>query len=280
MDKLFADFIRERTFLRNLSPRTIGYYKQMYGFWKAVGAFEPLSKGTLQEAVIKFRERGVSAGAINTYIRGVNPFLKWLHLEQGYTDFSIPFLKAQRQVLRSLTDNEIKLLMSWKAKSVYDKRLKMLILTLLDTGLRIDEALTLKRSNLDFDNLLLTVIGKGNKERIIPFSIELRKSLFKFIQTHDFNLVFCTRHGGKITYCNALRDFSKTVKELGIELKGSAFHALRRTFATNFIKSGGNPFILQRILGHTSISQTQTYVKLVTEDLSKAHESVLNRLHQ
>lgn len=277
-EELFNEFCRERTFIRNLSPRTMGFYKQMYSFWRDVGAFEDLGKESLQKAIIRFRERGVSAGALNTYIRGINTFLKWLHTEHGYIDFSMKFLRVQSQVMRSLSDTEIKLLMSWRPKTNCDKRLKVLTMMLLDTGLRIDEALTLTKARIDFDNLLIRVIGKGNKERVIPFSLELRKVLYKFINGHDFDLVFCTVHGKKVTYCNALRDFTRMTDSLGIKIENSAFHCLRRTFATNFIRNGGNPFVLQRLLGHTSISQTQTYVRLVTEDLQQAHQSVLNRL--
>lgn len=280
IDKLFDEFIRERTFIHNLAPRTLGYYKQMYSFWRAVEAFNGLSKASLQEGLIKFRERGVSPGALNTYIRGVNTFLKWLHTEHGYADYSMQFLRTPRRIMHSVKDEDVKRFMNWKPKTYGDRRLKVLTLTILDTGLRIDEALSLTRPNLDFDNLLLTVIGKGDKERIIPFSVELRKTLYKFANSHQFDLIFCTAQGGKVTYCNALRDFTIMYKSLGIDLKGSAFHALRRTFATNFVRGGGNPFVLQRILGHASITQTQEYVKLVTDDLSLEHKrtSVLNRL--
>jgi len=61
----------------------------MYNLFNQVGAFEPLSKQSLQESLIKFRERGVSPGGINTYIRGVNTFLNWLHAEHGFDNFSL-----------------------------------------------------------------------------------------------------------------------------------------------------------------------------------------------
>jgi site-specific recombinase XerD len=82
-----------------------------------------------------------------------------------------------------------------------------------------------------------------------------------------------------VSYDNILRDFYILVKKLGIEPDG-AFHAFRRTFATNFVRSGGSPLVLQRLLGHTSLQQTNTYVRLVTEDLQKEQHrtSLLNRL--
>jgi integrase/recombinase XerD len=150
---------------------------------------------------------------------------------------------------------------------------------MIDTGLRINECLTLERSKIDFDNLLLSVIGKGNKERIVPFSYELRKVLFKYAALHRFELMFCTKNGCKVSYDNILRDFYLLFGKLEIKPDG-AFHSFRRTFATNYVRNGGNPLVLQRLLGHTTLQQTNVYIKLITEDLQKEQHrtSLLNRL--
>ena len=154
-----------------------------------------------------------------------------------------------------------------------------MLLLMIDTGLRVNECITLERSRIDFTNLLLSVTGKGNKERVVPFSYELRKILFKYSKTHPHALLFCTKYGGKVSYDNILRDFYLLVQKLGIEPDG-AFHAFRRTFATNYIRDKGNPFVLQRLLGHTTMQQTNEYVKLVTDDLQQEQHrtSLLNRL--
>ena len=68
-----------------------------------------------------------------------------------------------------------------------------MILAAIDTGCRIEELLTLKRVNVDFDSLVMKVSGKGKKERIVPFSIELRRHLYKLLKSHSFELVFCAR---------------------------------------------------------------------------------------
>jgi integrase/recombinase XerD len=151
---------------------------------------------------------------------------------------------------------------------------------MMDTGVRINEALTLKRSNVDFDNLLMLVYGKGNKERVLPFSYELRKILYRHIRGHKFELVFANRDGGKLRYDNVRRDLNTLKAKLKIADTGGAFHPFRRTFSTNFIRSKGNPLVLQRLLGHTTLQQTNQYVKLVTEDLSEEQQrtSILSRL--
>jgi integrase/recombinase XerD len=279
MDNLFTQFINERRYFRNLSEKTLKFYSETYHYFNQVGAFQNLSKQSLQNAVIVFRERGATTGGINAYIRGINVFLKWLHDEHSYENFSLKKIKGHQPVLRSLTDDELKAIVRFKPKTFSQKRLYTALLLMIDTGLRVNEVLTLKRENVDFDNLLLSVTGKGNKERIVPFSYALRKVLFKFIENQKFELLFCTDTGCKVRYRNFLRDFNDLMKKLKIEPDG-AFHTFRRTFATNYIRSGGNALVLQRLLGHSTLQQSTAYVKLVTDDLQKEQHrtSLLNRL--
>jgi site-specific recombinase XerD len=134
----------------------------------------------------------------------------------------------------------------------------------------------LTRDAVDLDNLLLKVRGKGGKERIIPFSPELRKSLYLFLKGHKHRYVFPTRGGGRVQYRNFLRDMIKFCKELGIEGVRLSPHTLRHTFAVNYLRQGGNVFALQRMLGHEDLSMTRRYVNFAPEDL--AHRSLLSRL--
>lgn len=279
MDALFELFIKERRYFRNLSERTLRYYSETFHYFKTVGAFESLSKQSLQNAIITFRERGASVGGINAYIRGVNTFLRWLHEEHGYDNFSLKLLKGSKPLLRCLTDEEIKVIVRYKPINITEKRLHTALLLMMETGLRVNEVLTLEKVKVDFDNLLLTVLGKGSKERIVPFSYEFRKIFVRYLAKHKFDLIFCTSTGGKLRYDNFLRDFNNLMKKLKIEPDG-AFHGFRRTFATNYIRNGGSPLVLQRLLGHTTLQQTTAYVKLVTDDLQKEQHrtSLLNRL--
>ncbi len=108
----------------------------------------------------------------------------------------------------------------------------------------------------------------------------MRKSLYKFLRSHDFELFFPNRQGGKLGYNNIRRDFNKLIEKLGIEGFDGSFHAFRRCFARNFVRSGGNLFYLQKLLGHTSLKMSREYVELETEDLQKEQHrtSLLNRL--
>jgi integrase/recombinase XerD len=152
-----------------------------------------------------------------------------------------------------------------------------LLCTLIDTGIRIDEAVNLKTSAIDFDNLLITVRGKGQKERIVPFSHELRKVLFRFMK-HGQKFVFPVRGGSHLEYH---RDFKALMVTLGIQGFEGSFHTCRRAFAKNYLRRRGNLLYLKNILGHESVLTTQTYVEVELDALTEAHLeiSLMENLH-
>lgn len=299
METLFDLFVQEKTYLCNVSPKTIRSYKQAFNAYQRVLSSSELNranvtpprgtdtqdrteitKDTLKDFVIGMREAGLSPGACNVYIRSMNSFWSWCYAN-GHTKehLKLKQLKTEKRIFKPLTDQQLRTILSFKPRTFGERRFHTLLYLALDTGCRVDELITLSRNNVDLENLFIRVVGKGSKERIVPFSIECRKVLFKCLQRHSFDLVFPTRHGGKLRYDNLKRDWNQLMTKLGIETDG-AFHSLRRTFATNFAREGGNLFALQRILGHASIQTTQRYVGLSVEDLSLAHQktSLLSRL--
>ena len=141
--------------------------------------------------------------------------------------------------------------------------------------------MTLGASDVDFENLLLTVFGKGRKERRIPFSFELRKVLFRWQQVRQkaqprCELVFPSRQGTTWDQRNSLRGLHLLQERLGLATFG--WHRLRHTFATNYLRHGGDIVRRSMVLGHTQITTTQRYLHLLTEDLSASHQrvSILN----
>ena len=134
--------------------------------------------------------------------------------------------------------------------------------------------LTARTTDFDFDNLLLTVTGKGRKERRVPFGIELRKVLFRFGQVKEragvrSELMFPAREGGRWEQRKALRSYYCMLKRLGLPRSG--FHRLRHPFATQYLRNGGDVVRLSIILGHTEVSTTMKYLHLLTEDLQRPH---------
>jgi integrase/recombinase XerD len=282
---LFSDFLAQRRYLRNVTPSTIEWYDTAFkALQRTHGADPQLTRNSLQAFVVDLRQRGVKPISCNTYIKALNAFCRWLH-DEGHLSarLELPTLNLEKRILQTLTDEQIRVLLSGRPKTFDQWRLHALISLLLDTGVRIEEALTLRTGDVDFDNLLLTVFGKGRKERRLPFSFELRKVLFRWQQVRQQSqprceLVFPSRRGTHWDQRNSLRGLHLLQQKLDLPTFG--WHRLRHTFATNYLRHGGDIVRLSMVLGHTQITTTQRYLHLLTDDLSASHQrvSILNRL--
>jgi integrase/recombinase XerD len=276
--ELVERFIQERIYLKNLTPKTIEYYRDSFHAFD--GAME--SKATVGERITKLRNRGVSPISVNSYLRAVNAFFRWAHIEGHLPELThIPKLKEPQQVLATLSAEQVQRVIQFKPHGKNQHRIHAIACLLLDTGMRIDEALSLRREHVDMDNLLVRVHGKGRKDRVIPMSLEMRKVMWKWTRRGDerstsaarvTDLVFSTATGLKPEYRNMLRDFKIVGRKLHIEGVRFSFHTLRHTFAVNYIRNGGDVFRLQRVLGHSTLEMTRRYVNLQTSDLQAVHE--------
>lgn len=279
ISSLFEDFIKEKRYLNNLSERTLTSYRtDMFRRWiRHVGGM-PTQAG-INQFVIKMREEGLAISTCNITIRSLNSFLSWLHRNDHIPqNLKVKQLKQERRIMKTFTEAQMKMLLSWKpGKNRNEIRLHVLMCLLADTGIRINEALTLRLENIDWDNLLIKVMGKGSKERIVPISIELRKVLHRYVTKqrvckHLSPYLLCASTGTQLTYQNIGRIFRTLMKSLGIEGVDSAFHAFRRFFGKNYLKNGGNLVYLQRLFGHANITTTKMYVEDIDiEDLHRTH---------
>jgi integrase/recombinase XerD len=294
MQELIEQFVKEKQYVKNVTPKTVRFYRQsLNALIRTIGSVAPsaLNKALLNECIIKWRENGLSAISCNTYISGINAFLTWLH-ENGLTTDRLRMkeLKTEKKVVQTFTDDHLKRMLNYRPKDFYGWRIYALSCLLIDTGLRIEEALTIEMPNLDLDNLLVAVCGKGQKQRIVPFSFECRKILWRYLKLRPKTerFLFCTKGGCRLSYYNALRDFHILCKKQGIIGVRCSFHTLRHTFAYRYAQSfarmtgsAENGILhLQKQLGHTSLTMTRRYVELQPEDLKEAHArtSILNRM--
>jgi integrase/recombinase XerD len=121
---------------------------------------------------MRLRDRGIRPVTCNTYVAAMNAFCAWLYDEQHVAErVKLKRLKVERRVLELLTEPQMRALIGFKPKTFREARLHLGVLLVLDTGLRVSEALGLRQSDIDADNLILKVFGKGQKERLVPFSL-------------------------------------------------------------------------------------------------------------
>jgi integrase/recombinase XerD len=280
-------FLKERTYLHNVTPATLLWYQVAFKNYHASFSGNPApvpTKTALQDFVVAQRQRGIRPVTVNTYIGAMNAFCAWLHQEGHVAErLKVTKLRVERRILAVLDDAQMRALIGYRPTSFGQRRVHLAALLTLDTGLRVSEMLHLRHSDVDFDNLILKVFGKGQKERLVPFSPELRKRLYRFEQLKEKKrvrnqFVFGGFGSTRWEKRNSSTSLYLMQRKLGLPLFG--WHRLRHTFATNYLRQGGDIVRLSMVLGHTQITTTQRYLHLLTEDLSASHQkvSILNRL--
>ena len=147
--------------------------------------------------------------------------------------FKLLRLKEEQNVLATFTAEQVKRLLAFKPTGQNQKRCFALACLLLDTGLWIVEARTLVPANIDFDNLLVTVMGKGQKQRKVPLSFQGRKILYRYIKANERRFVFGTRNHTMCSIRNLQRDLTAICKRLAFTGVRCSWHTLRHTFAVS-----------------------------------------------
>jgi site-specific recombinase XerD len=282
-------------YLRNFEERTLKGYQEVFNRWlKYVG--EMPTEKNLSQFVVGMREAGLNTTTCNISIRSFNSFISWLK-ENGFCPqtfsngkpFRLAKLPEEKKKLRVFDDEDLAKILSFRPKGKNELRVYALISTIIDTGIRINEALNIEINRVDFDNLMITITkGKGKKERIVPMSLDLRKVLHRYIANYrdskfDSPFLFCTSTGTALTYRNAYRDLENVFDKVGVDKADidHFFHSFRRKFARNYIKHGGNIKYLQNAMGHSCLAMTNHYVgDIEIEDLQIMHQktSLLGRL--
>lgn len=267
MDPRFEQFIRERQYLKNVTAETVQWYERSLKWLPTATPTED----DLKDAVMRMREKRNAAGT-NCAARAINAFLKW-----SGSSLKIPKLKEPKVVLPTFTVVQVSRLVTWKPRSGHQRRLHLLLLFLLDTGCRIGEALNVRIRDIDMDNLLVLLDGKGRTQRLVPFSFELRRALYRYIKEANRKpdlLLFANRLETNLMRRNVLRNVKDLCERLGFDPPARTLHAFRHTFAVNYLRRGGSVFHLQKVLGHRSLEMTRRYANLMTEDLQAVHERV------
>ena len=191
--------------------------------------------------------------------------------------------KIENSLPEVLTEDEIKrLISSVNLDSEFGQRNKTIIEVLYGTGIRVSELTELKLSNIFFEENILKVTGKGNKERFVPLgkiaSIEIKKYLTYRdklkINSKFSDILFLNKYGRQLTRSMIFKIISDSYKRIGPNKKISP-HTLRHSFATHLLKNGADLRTIQLILGHESITTTEIYTHLDTYHL----DEVLKKFH-
>lgn len=308
LDMLFRIFIDYKA-SQGMRERTLKDHKLLYGYFKKwldvaypnISA-QDITQQTIQAYVSYMaRERvqyndhpnrasddakvGLSPMTINVRLRALKCFIKYLY-DSGYIQHNviagIKLFKVDEDQIGAFTEGQIKRLFKAVDRKTYAGfRDYTIMLLLLDTGLRISEALSVTYEMFDPNTRLITLSGKYTKNRKlrqVPVSPETAKLLKQLIQENR-NLfypdvpeqLFLTAFGDPLNqeiFARRLKKYAEKAKISGVRVSP---HTFRHTFAKFYILNGGDPFTLQSMLGHSTMDMVRKYVQMYSSDVKEQH---------
>jgi site-specific recombinase XerD len=232
----------------------------------------------------------VSPKTVQCHVRALKAFASWLFSEGYIAENRLKNLKlpkAPMTVMEPLTPEETKkIIASIDEKTRTGVRNKVMFETLLDTGLRASEEVSITLSNLNLKDGYIKVMGKGAKERIVPIGKYVQMTLWSYIDkvrpeptVPDINNLFLSSNGKPITVNTIKLIFSRLAKCSGVERLHA--HLCRHTFAINYLLNGGDIFSLKEILGHTTLEMVNHYLHFTSSQITAQHHkySPMDKLH-
>ena len=182
-----------------------------------------------------------------------------------------------KRFARTFTGQEVdKILRAFDKDTFIGFRNYVIVCVLLSTGMRKSELLDMSMLNVHFDVGVISVIGKGNKQRNIPLSPLLKRLLKQYFARrteycsevdYSTSALWLSRGGTALTISGVNGLFRDLKKNLDIPTKRLSAHTFRHTFAKSFLLNGGDVFTLQRLLGHADIATTQIYIDYTEKEL-------------
>lgn len=270
LENAIFDFLTDQSVKGN-SAYTLTYYESILKRFEQFCGNVDVNTLTVQKCKDYYFflcDDGLCSGSVQTYIRGLRAFLRWL-FENDYISVNIPHKfklpKAYRKEIDILTDDEIYKLYHSFGNDFCGVRNLCICSLMLDSGLRLNEVLTLKKSLFHLDEGYCIVDGKCQKQRIVPIGKVSAEHINTYLSLSPFpcrmsRYLFTNENGDPLTR-NGFKSIFRSLKTAsGISRLHP--HLLRHTFATRYLENGGNIYALQNILGHTSLEMVKRYLHL------------------
>ena len=286
MQEAVTSFL-QRCQARNLSPHTLRFYRTRLDAFTAYlqgkGAVtDPadVTPATVREFLASEQERISAMTSAHSFIT-LRAFFRFLAREEVLSENpmeKVEKVRVPRKVVETFTPAHIEaMLAACNGRSFNGARLLAVILTLLDCGLRVSELCGLTLDDVSWDEGTLRVMGKGSKERVVPFGEATRQALMAYVSKRE-NVpgkaaLFLTCYGAAMSRHEAHRLLSECGKRAGVSGLRCSPHTFRHTFAVMYLRNGGDAFTLQKLLGHSDLSMTRRYCELSQADAIAKHRA-------
>lgn len=272
---VFEDFVVAQT-AKGYTEKTIANYRSHF---KSISrhtdidrAFSDLTQADIDGMIVSMRKSGLATNSISSYVRVFKTFMNWSR-QQGYTTLTAPNYKQVETVKEPYTDEELlRLLEKPRANGTFcEYRNWVIINFLLNSGCRAATVRNIQNGDVDLSNSRIVFRHtKTHKVQVVPLCSQMVRILKDYCKTRgggESDYLFCDEYGGMLS-ANALRlaieryNHSRGVKKTSV-------HLFRHTFARKYlIDCGGDAFMLQKLLGHSTLKMTRHYCNIYDADIA------------
>ncbi len=281
--KYVDEFVIDLEYVKNYSKNTIcSYQSDIVKFLEYLKCDDPrkISDEDIRRYVRSLNE--LKDKTLARKLSSIRMFFDFM-LKKGYLKASpadgIDGPKIGKYLPDILSIDEVDKILDIEPKDNYSYRNRCILEMLYSTGLRISELVSLKLSNVNLEECLVKVMGKGKKERIVPLNDvtveyidryikEVRPNMLKGVTTDS---LFLNNHGKGLTRQAVFKMIKKRAEEVGL-LKNISPHTLRHSFATHLLENGADIRFIQELLGHSDIGTTEIYTHIINGTLKRDYD--------
>lgn len=295
IEDAIVDFIQYCLFEKGLTDQTVSSYQNDLDVYlsflqdKNVFLVKDITSDHIKE-FLKIRGDSESTSTVAHNLTVIKNFHKYLIKENIVKEDVSLFIsrpKLQKRLPRALTVEEVDLLLDITLNTPFDYRNKAMLELIYGAGLRVSELVSLTLNQIDLENGLIRIMGKGRKEREIPIGeygvyylklyLEHRGMLIKNHRQED--ALFLNNHGKQITRQGFFKILKQLLLDKGLNPDVSP-HTLRHSFATHLLSHGADLRSIQEMLGHSDISTTKIYTHVSDEKVEADYKKYHPREHK
>ncbi|MFQ6791742.1 tyrosine recombinase XerC [Thomasclavelia sp.] len=290
LDKLEQDFLDYLNYQRRYSNKTLESYRREIDHFKnylnqeMISSYQEVTYNLLRGYLTKLHEQNLAKSSINHKLSALRSFYNYLLKEELIDDNPFLLIESQKVAKRNpdflFLEEMIEFLDSIDTSNDLGIRNKAMLELMYASGLRCYEVVNLQISNLDLNQMIVLVHGKGNKDRYVPFNQEACSWLVLYInearvnlmtKTEGHNFVFVNKFGKPLTNRGVENIVDRLMKNYDPTKKIHP-HTIRHSFATHLLDAGADIRTVQELLGHENLSTTQIYTHISKEHLKEVYQ--------
>lgn len=289
LDNYAQQYLDYLQYQRRYADKTIESYKRQIEHFKlflieeSITDYNDVNYAMLRGYLTKLYEQNLSKATINHKLSALRSFYNYLLKEELIDDNPFLLVESQKTAKRNpeflFPEEILDLLDNIETKDDLGIRNKAMLELMYASGLRCSEVINLQIANIDLNQMILLIHGKGNKDRYVPFHEYARDWLIKYleesrnnlmIKTEGHNFVFVNKFGNPLTN-RGVENIVDRIAYLYDPTKKIHPHMFRHSFATHLLNAGADIRTVQELLGHENLSTTQIYTHISKDHLKEVY---------